>query len=188
MDIPWGSDIANIFITNVGLVTTDGIHGANIMACEWTHHVSYKPGLIAVCIHPRHATYDNIKSSKEFGLSIASTEQTVISSIAGKESGKNFNKIKILEQLGFEFFPAKKIKAMLVKDAVATLECKLIQEILLGDHTMFVGEIVEASLNPEKKPLAYHQGKYWGMNQSLEKPSNELREKIKALFEENKRK
>lgn len=188
MDIPWGSEIATKFITNVGLVTSDGVHGQNIMACEWTHHLSYKPALIAVCLHPRHASFDNIRETKEFGLCIASTKQTVLASVAGRESGKNFNKIKILEELGFQFYPAKNIKPMLVKDAVVAFECKLFQEIPLGDHTMFVGEIIEASLTPQKEPLAYHQGKYWAMNQPLEKPSNEMRERIKSLFEANKRK
>lgn len=188
MDIPWGSDIASQFITNVGLVTSNGLHGQNIMACEWTHHISYNPALLAICVHPRHATFDNIKTTKEFGLGIASTEQTVLASIAGKESGKYFNKIKILEELGFQFFQAKKINTVLLKDTVVNFECKLLQEIPLGDHTMFVGEIVEAAFNMDKNPLAYHQGKYWQMNQTLKKTTNELREKIKSLFEANKRK
>ena len=52
MDLPWGDDCSKKFVTNVGLITSDGPHGPNIMACEWTHHVSYSPGLIAVCIGP----------------------------------------------------------------------------------------------------------------------------------------
>src|ERR1051325_1484955 len=115
MDIPWGSDIAFRFITNVGLVTTNGPYGHNIMACEWTHHLSYKPALVGVSLHPRHASFDNIKTTKEFGICIASTHQTILSSLAGRESGKIFNKIKIAEELGFTFSPAKKINTLLVE-------------------------------------------------------------------------
>ena len=39
------------FLTNVGLITSDGPYGPNVMAAEWTHHISYSPGLIAVNIH-----------------------------------------------------------------------------------------------------------------------------------------
>ena len=187
MDIPWGSDIAYRFITNVGLVTTNGTHGHNIMACEWTHHLSYKPALLGISLHPRHASFDNIKATKEFGINITTIHQSVLSSIAGKESGKVFNKIKIAEELGFKFYNAKQINTLMVQDASVNLECKLLQEIILGDHTLFVGEVLEGSFNSEEKPLAYHHGKYWNMTSTLEKPTNELREKIKILFENNKK-
>ena len=53
MDIPWGDENSKQFITNVGIVATNGPNGYNIMACEWTHLVSYRPGLVAVCIGAR---------------------------------------------------------------------------------------------------------------------------------------
>ena len=187
MDIPWGSDIANRFITNVGLVTTHGTHGHNIMACEWTHHLSYKPALIGISLHPRHASHNHIKETKEFGIAITSIHQSVLSSLAGKDSGKKFNKIKIAEELGYKFFPAKNINVMMIENASVNLECKLHQEIPLGDHTLFVGEVIAASFSPEAKPLAYHAGKYWDMTSTLEKSSDELREKIKNLFEKYKK-
>ena len=58
MDLPWGDEISNKFITNVGLITSDGPFGADVMACEWTHHISYSPGLIAVCICVRSNNYE----------------------------------------------------------------------------------------------------------------------------------
>ena len=185
MNIPWGSDIANRFITNVGLVTTNGIHGHNIMACEWTYHLSYGPGLIGVSVNQRHATHTQIKETKEFGVCIASTSQSVLSSIAGKGSGKIFDKIKVARELGFKFSPAKNINVMMPEGAAVNLECKLFNEISLGDHTLFVGEVIEGSVNPEEKPLAYHSGRYWDMVDALEKPSAELREKMKALIEQH---
>jgi len=187
MEIPWGSDIASRFITNVGLVTTNGIHGHNIMACEWTHHLSYKPALVGISVHPRHATHDNIKETKEFGVCVASTQQSVLSSLAGKDSGKIIDKIKIAEELGFKFSPAKNINVMIIEGASVNLECKLHQEIPLGDHTLFVGEVIAGSFNPEEKTLAYHAGKYWNMTSTLDKPSAEMREKIKLLFEKYKK-
>lgn len=187
MDILWGSDIANRFITNVGLVTTHGIHGHNIMACEWTHHLSYKPALIGISVHPRHATYVHIRANKEFGICIASTHQSVLSSLAGKDSGKIMDKIKIAQELGFKFSPAKKINTLMIEGASVNLECKLHQEISLGDHMLFIGEVIEGNFNPDVKPLAYHTGKYWDMTTALEKPDPELREKIKTLFEKYKK-
>ena len=183
MNIPWGSEIANRFITNVGLVTTHGIYGHNIMACEWTYQLSYNPALIAVSINQRHATHTHIKASKEFGVCFASTHQSVLTSIAGKASGKIFDKIKVSEAMGFKFSQAKNINVLMPDGAAASLECKLFNEITMGEHTMFVGEVIDGSANAEEKPLAYHWGRYWDMVATLEKPSNDVREKIIALIE-----
>ena len=145
MDLPWGDERTRQFITNVGLITSDGPHGQNIMACEWTHHISYSPGLIAVCIKPDDATHANIQKTKEFGINLCAADHTVLSSVAGGYSGEDHDKIGALKELGFEFYRAKKIKPLMVRGAAMNVECKLVKELSLGDHTMFIGEVVEAS-------------------------------------------
>lgn len=185
MNIPWGSDISNRFITHVGLVTTNGAYGHNIMACEWTYHLSYRPALIGISVNQRHATHAHIKTNGEFGVCIASTRQATLTNIAGKESGKIYDKIKVAETMGFKFSPAKNINVIMPDGAAVNLECKLFNEITLGDHTLFVGEVINGSVNLEEKPLAYHWGRYWEMVSTLEKPSDEVREKIKTLIEQH---
>lgn len=187
MDLPWGDEISVKFITNVGLITTDGPIGPNVMACEWTHHISYKPGLIAVCIHQRDATDKNIEATKEFGVNLCSTDQSVMASVAGGYTGKKHNKVDALKKLGFEFYEAKKIKPPMIKGASVNIECKLFKKMKLGSHIMFVGEVVEASNNPGKEPLAYHKGKYWIIDKNVEKPSDEERERTKKTINEFKR-
>ena len=102
MDLPWGDSRSNQFVTNVGLITSNGPYGNDIMAAEWTHHVSYKPGLIAVCINPKDATHANIEKTKEFGVSLCASDQNVLSSISGGYSGKNYDKIEALKEIGFK--------------------------------------------------------------------------------------
>ena len=180
-------EISNKFITNVGLITSDGPFGANVMACEWTHHVSYHPGLIAVCIRPGDATHENIKQTKVFGVNLCSVEQSIMSSIAGGYTGNKHNKVEALNELGFEFYKAKQIDVLMVKGGSVNIECKLSKEIPLGDHTTFICEVVEASNNPEKEPLAYYQGKYFIMNTKVVKPSYEERERMRRIVEKHKK-
>lgn len=187
MDLPWGDERSVKFITNVGLITSDGPIGPNIMSAEWTHHISYKPGLIAVCIRPTDATHQNITKTKEFGVNICAVDQSVMASVAGGYTGREYDKIKVLKELGFEFYKPKKIKAPMVKGAAVNIECKLLKTIPLGDRTMFVGEVVEASNNPDKEPLAYHKGRYWIMNTNVIKPSEAEREGIGKVVEKYKR-
>jgi len=187
MELPWGSEVSNKFITNVGLITSNGPFGTDVMACEWTHHLSYRPGLVAVCIHPDKATHENIKQTKEFGVSLCCSDQSIMSSIAGSYSGKDYDKISALKELGFEFFQAKSIATLMIKGAAANIECKLYREIVLGDHTEFVGEVIEASGNPEKSPLAYHNGKYFILNTNVVKPTPEERERLRKILEKHRK-
>jgi len=181
MDLPYGEDRTKQFVTNVGLITSNGPYGYDIMAAEWTHQVSYSPGLIAVCIG-KHVTKDNIKKTKEFGVNLAAFDQNVLASIAGSSSGKDVDKIAALREIGYKFFKAKKIDVFMVERAAMNAECKLFKTIKLGDHTMFVGEVIE--LYPAgKEPIVYHSGKYWKLDTNIEKPSQEERDKFKEVVE-----
>ena len=87
MKLPWNDPRSNKFATTIGLITSDGPNGPNIMACEWTHHLSYDPGLVAVSIGPTKTTVENIRTSKKFGVNLCSSNQSVLSSVAGGYSG-----------------------------------------------------------------------------------------------------
>jgi flavin reductase (DIM6/NTAB) family NADH-FMN oxidoreductase RutF len=187
LDLPWNDERSNKFITNVGLITSDGPFGSNVMACEWTHHISYRPGLIAVCIHPDKATHENIKQTKEFGVNLSSTDQSILSSVAGGYSGSKYDKINALKEIGYEFYKAKRIGTVMIKGAAVNIECKLLKEIPLGDHDTFVGEVIEASNNSEKLPLAYHGGRYFIMETNVVKPSDEERQRIREILEKHKK-
>lgn len=187
MDLPWGDERTDQFVTNVGVITSHGPHGDNVMACEWTHHVSYSPGLIAVCVRQGDATCENIHATKEFGVNLCSDKQSVLSSVSGGSSGRAVNKVKVLEGLGFIFYRAKKIKTLMIEGAVLSAEFKLVREISIGDHTMFIGEVVEAKADASKNPLVYHKRKYWKMGEHIDKPPQEELEKIKKLVEDNKK-
>ena len=187
MDLPWGDEKSKQFITNVGIITTDGPIGPNIMAAEWTHHISYNPGLIAVCIHKsNNGTVENILKTKQFGVNIAATDQTILSSLSGGSKGTDTNKIAAAQELGFKFYKAKKIKTLMVEGAALNIECTLVKKILLGSHIMFVGEAVDATSNKEKTPLAYHQQRY-GEVSFLPKASDEERTHFKKILEKHKK-
>ena len=60
MELSWNDRRTRQFLTNVGLITTDGPYGPNVMAAEWTHHLSYSPSLIAINVRGNDATVKNI--------------------------------------------------------------------------------------------------------------------------------
>ena len=167
MDLLWNDKRTRQFVTNIGLITTDGPLGRNIMAAEWTHHISYSPSLIAVNIRGHDATAENIRESKEFGVNIASEDQNLLCSVAGRYTGRHVDKISVLEENGIAvFYNAKNIKVLMVQRAAMNAECKLVKQGELGDHIIFIGEVVEISADENIRPLLYHNGKYWKLGET----------------------
>ncbi len=187
MNISKGSPESTSFVTGVGLITSNGLWDHNIMSAEWTHNVSYEPGLIMINLRSWDTTSENILESKEFGVNIASDKQNMVASIAGGHKGKEVDKISVLKDLGVKFYKAKKINVLMLKDAVMNIECKLIEHKQLGDHMMFVGEALEVSLNKNSKPIVYHQGKYWKVGSNIIKPPKNVLKKIDELVEKYKK-
>ena len=99
MELPWNDPRSNKFATTIGLITSSGSSGPNIMAWEWTHHLSYKPGLIAVSLGPTKSTAGNIRHNQEFGINICALDQSILSSIAGGYSGNDYDKISALKEV-----------------------------------------------------------------------------------------
>ena len=72
----------------------------------------------------------------------------------GVVSGKEYDKFKAT---GLTPDKSTLVNAPIVKEFPYTLECKLVREINLGSHTMFIGEIVgmvadSEVLNPKQLP------------------------------------
>ena len=184
MDLGWGNQKASKFATNVGLITSHGPNGQNIMAAEWTFYLSYSPAIISVHTggdKNGKATAENVIATKEFGVNIASSEQNVASSIAGGSSGRDVDKIAILKEMGFDFFKGKKIGVLMLKGAATNAECRLIEAKQVGDHLMLIGEVVEIESDASKQPLIYSFGKYYHLGEQMHKPEQGVLDKIAAL-------
>ena len=175
------------FVTNIGLITSNGPYGNNVMACEWTHQISYTPSLIAVCIRPGKATFENIQSTNEFGVNIAAFDQNIISSIAGNHHGKAVDKISILKELGVVFYNAKTINALMVEGACLNAECKVIKFIDIDDHSLFIGEVQNVR-QAEKEPLSYYKMKYCRSGEQIHKPDQTKLNAIAELVKKYTRK
>ena len=186
MDLPWGSVESTSFVTNVGLITSKDDSGDNIMSAEWTHHISYSPALVAVSIGHGKITARNIMKIKVFGVSLAAEDQNILASNAGNYHGDFFDKIAAFEEIGLKFTRGKETGVLLVDGAVLQMECKLINMVSSGDHTLFIGEVVFAKLN-NKKPLIMHDGKFWKLGEQIHKPAQDELERIKKIFEKHKR-
>jgi flavin reductase (DIM6/NTAB) family NADH-FMN oxidoreductase RutF len=106
--------------------------------------------------------------------------------VAGGYSGRDYDKINALRDLGFQFYQADSIDVLMVKGASLSAECKLFKEVTFGDHVMLIGEVSEAIHNTDKESLIYNNGKYWSLH-PLAKPNEKTRQSIKDVLEKHKK-
>lgn len=150
-------DAFRSFTTTCALITVNGPRGPNVMAAEWTFNVSYDPFLIAVHIDPANVTHDEILAAGEFGVNLVSDSQGPGIRFAGHFSKAETDK---LTSEVFETYPAKRIRAPLIRGSLLTAECRLVNHVRIGDHTAFIGEVIEFTVNPEMSPLILHHGSH----------------------------
>jgi flavin reductase (DIM6/NTAB) family NADH-FMN oxidoreductase RutF len=85
-----------------------------------------------------------IEKTGEFVVNVPTMEIVRQSLFCGRISGARIDKFK---EAPLTPAPAKRVKPPIIKECVAHLECKLVQKIPTGDHTLFVGEVVAAYVN-----------------------------------------
>ncbi len=143
------------FTTGVAFITTNGSRGPNVMAAEWTFNVSYRPFLISVHVGPGKATHEAIVETGEFGVNIVPDNMVTAMGFAGHFTKYDVDK---LSSMLFETYQGKRISAPMICGCLLNAECRLVQQVPMGDHTALVGEVVEFSVDDTKSPVVLHKG------------------------------
>lgn len=104
---------------------------------------------IGVCINKENYTNSVVKQNKEFAISILSQDSNPdIISVFGFTSGKDNNKF---EKINYDI----KNNLPIVKDSCGYITLKLIQEVELETHTLFVAEITGGDIIDSCTPMTY---------------------------------
>ncbi|MEW5759431.1 MAG: flavin reductase family protein [Candidatus Thermoplasmatota archaeon] len=124
------------------LVTCIDEDKPNIITVAWHSPISALPPLYGILLSPKRYSHELIHNSKEFTINFCGFDIIEKVHMCGKVSGRNTDKFKIT---GLTKVKAKKVKPPIIGEAYASFECKLVEEKKYGDHTLFVGEVVEVS-------------------------------------------
>ncbi|MEM0302918.1 MAG: flavin reductase family protein [Archaeoglobaceae archaeon] len=119
-----------------------GVEKPNIMTADWVIPLSFEPKMLGVSVGHKRYTNKLIKDYKEFVVAVPTIELLRDVWIAGSISGATEDKIS---KVKLTLVKSQKIRVPSIKECQANLECKVINEVEVGDHTLFVGEIVNAT-------------------------------------------
>ena len=144
----------------VALITAKLGDKENAMPATWTIPVSFSPRLVAINIAPERFTHDMIKESKKFAINLLADDQMSLSKKLGSSSGKDTDKLTNVSKFYGD------LDVPLIEGCVACMECKVVDEVKEGDHTVFTGEVINL-YTTDKKPLLLFRGNYHKLGDSL---------------------
>ena len=113
--------------------------------------ITSEPPTIAVSINKGNLTHEFIKESRVFAVSVL-RQDTPLSFIGhfGFKSGRDISKLE-----GISYKIGETRAPVVIDNAVAYLEIKVTQEVNVGTHTIFIGEVVTADVISEAVGMTY---------------------------------
>ena len=140
------------FASGITVVTTRDAELRDVgMTVSAFCSVSLKPPLVQICVDREASLYAALAGNTGYGVSILAAEQEALSRrFATADSTRRFDGI------GYQ---RGESGVILLDDALAHLECRIVASHEAGDHTMFVGEVESASAQ-NARPLLYYRGGY----------------------------
>ena len=160
------------FPTPVTLVVSGSMDNPNIITIAWAGMLCSSPPTFAVSMTSQRHSTEIIRKYGEFTVNIPSAGQASEVDYCGIVSGRHNNKFS---QTQFTPVQGTKVSAPIIQECVYNLECKVVQEISLGDFVVFLGEVVETHIDAacldsngkilleKADPLVYAAGlrEYW---------------------------
>jgi flavin reductase (DIM6/NTAB) family NADH-FMN oxidoreductase RutF len=141
----------------VVMVTTARAGRANIMTMSWHAMMEFEPPIVGCVISNRNYSFEILKATRECVINIPTVELAEKVVGCGNTSGRRVDKFKVF---GLTPVVAACVKAPLIAECHAHLECKVIDGKLVAKYNFFVLEVVKAWIDPSwKHPRTiHHQG------------------------------
>ncbi|MDP4150954.1 MAG: flavin reductase family protein [Bacteroidota bacterium] len=138
----------------VVMLTTARGDKRNVMTMSWHTMLEFEPPLIGCVISNRDYTFSILKATKECVIAIPTVELSKEVVQVGNSSGRDTDKFAAFS---LSWKPASLVKAPLLPDCYANLECKVVDTTLVNKYNFFVLEVKKAWINPKiKHPKTLH--------------------------------
>jgi flavin reductase (DIM6/NTAB) family NADH-FMN oxidoreductase RutF len=140
-------DVLKKFATGIYVLGVDTGEVKNGMIVSWAMQVSFEPLMVMAVVKKTRFTHDLVRRAGKFTISVLRKDQA---DIVGRFKG---NKEVTAEAIGGVPVAAASNGAPYVKDCVGYVECTLVNEVVTGDHTVFIGEVTGGKMIYDSAPL-----------------------------------
>lgn len=128
----------------------------NGMIASWASQVSYDPPLVMVAVHPNRFSHRLIEKSNVFALHLLTKDQKdLLVRFKGPDPEGKFESLDCTEG---------RTGCPILQDCAGYLECRVIDSYAPGNHTLFVGEVLDGKILSGQDPLntTDYEGFYLG--------------------------
>jgi len=136
-----------------GMYVVSSVKGGKLngQIANTVFQITSKPAKVAISINRENLTYEYIKDSGVFSVSILSTEAPFkFIGLFGFRSGRDVDKFENLKyKIGVIGAP------IVLEHTLGYIEAKVVDSMNVGTHTLFIGEVVDADFVEEGTPMTY---------------------------------
>ena len=138
-------------------IVTSGEDGATVNAFS---AVTADPPAVMVCLHNGGRTRRTLAARRMFSVNVLSRRHARLADLfagrTGRAGGAEKNGAAVRDRNGrwTGWAVSKSTGARILKGAAARFDCRLARKMVYGSHTIFIGEVLEAT-SGKSPPLAY---------------------------------
>jgi flavin reductase (DIM6/NTAB) family NADH-FMN oxidoreductase RutF len=160
------------------MVSCGTMDKSNIITIAWTGTVNTDPAMTYISVRPERHSYNIIKESGEFVINVTTEELAFATDWCGVRSGAQYDKFK---EMKLTKGKGLHVSCPIIEESPINIECKVVKELPLGSHTMFLAEIVGVQADEKfmeesgrfdfaaSNPIAYSHGEYYTLGKKLGK-------------------
>lgn len=142
-----------LWASGVTVVTAQSeAQGLKGMTATSFSSVSLDPPQVLVCLNQNTDTGAVVLEQKQFAINILGSEQQDVSNQFAGGSSQEERFANVAWEAGENGVP-------LLTDALASLECKVVDQVLAGTHWVVIGEVQKVVCR-SGEPLLYYSGAY----------------------------
>lgn len=149
------------FATGVVVLTVGGEHMHGMTANAFSS-VSLDPPLVLCCVARTATLHDGIAAAGHFATSVLGGDQEASArwfADRDRPAGRaQFDRV--------DWTPGPATGAPVLTDALAWLECELVDVHEAGDHSLFIGRVLGTGRGDGRAGLLFFDGGYWQVDTS----------------------
>jgi flavin reductase (DIM6/NTAB) family NADH-FMN oxidoreductase RutF len=167
-----------IYPTPAGLITSvDAAGRPNILTLGEVFNISIsRPVILGIAIRKERYSHHLISEAREYVVNLPTQEIAEQVWYCGSVSGRTVDKFAAS---GLTPLPAQRVRPPLIAECPVNLECKLLGVQEIGDHDLFLGEVIvqhvdESVLDEAGRiavgklhAFAFVNGEFWTLGQKM---------------------
>jgi flavin reductase (DIM6/NTAB) family NADH-FMN oxidoreductase RutF len=167
-----------VYPTPAGLITSvDAAGRPNILTLGEVFNISIsRPVIVGIAIRKERYSHRLISEAREYVVNLPTQEIAEQVWYCGSVSGRTVDKFAAS---GLTPVPAQRVRPPLIAECPVNLECKLLGIQEIGDHDLFLGEVVAQHVDEDVldetgriavdklRGFAFVSGEFWTLGQRM---------------------